>query len=85
MDEDEKLIIEFLNKLHLERQQDLFDLKNIKLAKKLILRQERNCKDKIRKIEQKMKSEVMTNKKIMKRFGIEEKVEIDDEDDDRGF
>ncbi len=62
--------LDFLKKMSLARQKNLMQLKSIKLGKKTLLTQETECRKRIFLIERKMRSIVMENDELKKKFDI---------------
>ncbi len=62
--------MDFLKKMSLIRQKNLMQLKSIQLAKKTLLNQEGECRKRILLIERKMRSTVMENEELKKKFDI---------------
>ncbi len=80
MDDKLKIVLDFIKKMHLERQKSLLHLKTIKLGKRELDEEEEICRKKIKIIENKIRSEVLANAELKKQFGVSEDNESEETD-----
>ncbi len=85
MDEQTKIILEFIKKMGRERQKKLLQLKQIKIGKRQLSDEEKLCRTSIKHIEAKIRSEVLASPSLKQRFNVADNQEEGEDTGDREF